>query len=255
MKKLMMLAGMMTGLAAWGAEPLTYVALFRVEAANMDAFLAAGKEYVPVLDKLMNDGVLTAYGMDQDILHHPTRLNVAFWYTTANYANLEKVEKEIEAFQAKSPALMKKTAALTDMTKHTDIIVRSIEGNWSKAASCKTPVSLFSQNTIRPGKQSEYLEAYRKYQKPVLEKLVANGAICAYQLDVEDMHTMGPGVSWSIILAPNLAAADAVNAAYEDAGRLLSASERSIRRSTMEALVDQSKHEDTMSRAVVFKAK
>lgn len=250
----MMLSAAMTCMAQQ-AEPLSYVALFRVEANNMDAFLAKGKEYIPTMDKLMADGVIAAYGMDQDVLHHPTRLNVAFWYTAANYTNLQKAEEALEAFQARSPQLLKATAALTDMTKHTDIIVRSVEGNWSKASSCKTPVTMFNKSQIREGKQSEFVEAYRKYQKPVLEKLVASGAICSYQLDVEDLHTMGPGVSWSIVTLPNLGAADAVDAAFTDARRLLSASERSIRTNTMASLVDASKHEDSLSKAVVFKAK
>ena len=237
------------------AQPMTAVALFRVEPPNTGAYMAKAKEYIPTLEKLLNEGVLLSYGMDEDVLHHPTRLNVAFWYTVTNYSNLQKAEDAIAAFQAKSPELMKAMAGLTDLSKHQDIIVRSLEGNWSKASGCSNPVSMFNQNTIKAGRQRDFVEAFRSFQKPVLEELVKSGAICFYSLDVEAVHTMRQGTSWIIIGVPNLGAADKVDAAFAEATGKLSASEGAARRQMSADLVEAGKHEDSLSRAVVFKAK
>lgn len=242
--------------AAYGqqAEPLTYVALFRVEPGNTEAFVANGKQYEATLEKLRGEGVLTAYGIDVDVLHRPEVANVAFWYTAKNFAGLEKVEEAIEAFQAKSPELMKATAALTDLSKHRDLIVRSVEGNWANAGKCKTPVSVFNMSTVKEGRMGEYRAFYREAQKPVLDQLIKEGAVCSYSLDVEEFHALPLGTIWSIVVAPDMAALDKVDAAFEAASEKLSKSERDARAAKRRELLDMSKHEDSVSRAVVYRA-
>ena len=236
-------------------EPLTYVALFRVEPANTQAFIERGKEYAPTLDKLLADGVISGYGMDVDVLHNPKALNVAFWYTASNYTNLQKAEDAIGAFQAKSPELLKATSALTDLSKHQDIIVRSIEGNWSKSGACKNPVTSFSTWVVKPGKNREFLNGFRNSQKPVLEQLVKDGTICSYQVDVEDFHSMEPGKTWMIVAMPDMSAMDKVDAAYEAANAKLSAPDRAARAQAFRDLVVPGKHEDSISRAAMYKVK
>ncbi len=237
-------------------QPLTYVALFRVEPGNTAAFLAVAKEYTPTMDKLFADGVITAYGVDVDYLHRPNVSNVAFWYTTNNYANLSKAESEVMAFQAKSPETVKKTAALTDLSKHQDLIMKSLESNHAGAGSCgKTPVSLFNLDLVKPGKMQSYLGAFRSTQKPILDQLVKDGVVCSYSLDVEDFHSMTPGSTWGIVTIPDLAAMDKLDAAFEAAEAKLAAGDRAARQLQRVDQVDLSKHEDSISTSVIYKSK
>ena len=250
-----MTVGLAISTAAEQPQPLTYVALFRVEPPNVEKFLALGKQYVPTLDKLFTDGTLMAYGIDSDLMHRPNQLNVAFWYTVSSYTNLQKAEEAIEAFQAKSPQLMKETAALTDLSKHRDILARSLDRNWSKTGSCKPTVTSFSRVQVKPGKRDDFMADGRKYQKPVMDQLVNDGAMCSYSVDVEDVHTVDPGTVWVIMSFPNLGSMDKLDQAFDAANAKLSASERTARTQARREIVDMSKHEDSLARNIVFRSK
>lgn len=237
------------------SEPLTQVALFRVDADKTGAFVEKGREFIPVMDKLMADGALLAYGMEVDLLHHTSEPNVAFWYTAANYTNLEKAEKAITEFQGKSPDLMKSLTALTDLNKHSDIIVRSLESGGASNSGCGTPVNSFSRFRLKPGKQKQFLEMFRANQKGVLDALVKGGAVCGYSFDVEDVHTIEPGTVWIIVSTPDLASWDKLDAAFEAEEAKLSAADKAIRENTWRDVQVDGTHRDSVSRVVFMKSK
>jgi len=251
----LMFAASAAVLQAQQSEPLTYVALFSVSPGNTESFVTKGKEFVPTLEKLHSDGVITAYGIDVDILHQPGTSNVAFWLVTGNYAGLQKAQEAIDDFETRSPELMKSLSALSDLSKHADLIIRAVDGNWSNASSCKTPVNAMSMNFVKPGKGREYVAAFKDFQKPVLDQLVKDGTLCFYELDVEDVHSVPMGTSWTILAAPDMASMDKVDAAFEAANAKLSASDRAARSYMRGELTDPGKHRDSLSKSVVYKAK
>ena len=69
------------------------------------------------------------------------------------------------------------------------------------------------QRPDKPGKDEEFLEAYRRYIVPVYEKLLADGAIVAYQLDWEYNIENAPGRFFSVAITRDAEGLDKVRMA------------------------------------------
>jgi hypothetical protein len=54
---------------------------------------------------------------------------------------------------------------------------------------------------------------------PLLEKLLADGAILEYEVDTEAIHTDDPGTFWIVFIATNADGLDKFNAALRDASK------------------------------------
>lgn len=248
-------AGLLMGQGQKKPEPLTYVALFQVEMKNIGGFIDKAKQFTPVMDKLLADGTIRAYGLEIDHLHQTRGPNVAFWYTAPNYTNLDKAETAVNEFIGKSPELMGEMSTLHDTSKHIDLLVRSLESGGAKNAGCDKPLNSFSEYQVKPGKMQDFLKMFRERQKPVLDALVKDGTLCSYSFDVEDVHSMPMGRVWIITSTPDMAAWDKMDAAFEAAEAKLSASEKSIRQNTWRDAHEPSAHRDSVSKIVFMNSK
>src|SRR5271157_2374499 len=85
-----------TTLSAQEYKYLTSVASFKVAPGKDAAFVEKGKAFTATLDKLMESGVVLAYGIDVDMLHVPGENNVAFWVEVPNFDALQKEENAIQ---------------------------------------------------------------------------------------------------------------------------------------------------------------
>jgi DNA-binding Lrp family transcriptional regulator len=236
-------------------KSLTSVATFKVAPDKVDAFVARGKAFVPTLDKLLDAGVITAYGIDVDMLHVPDSNNVVFWVDSPDFTSLAKSEDAIEEFMRANPTVMQDIHSMTDMSTHRDFIVRSWEENHRAVPAGATPVSDFDMVRVKPQRMEEYIELFRKYDKPVLDKLIADGVIYGYTLDTEAVHTMQPGFVWAIVEMPDLGTKDKVRAAYGEAMKKLPDGEQKLLESTYFEMVDFSTHRDNLATSVVFRQK
>ena len=66
----------------------------------------------------------------------------------------------------------------------------------------------------KPGKSAEYRKAWEKYNKPVLDKLMADGVILVYGLAVEDIRTEGSFTHFTWYDMKDLASMDKIRAAF-----------------------------------------
>ena len=92
-------------------------------------------------------------------------------------------------------------------------------------------------------------------QKKKSDKLVADGVIYAYELDTEAVHTTAPGAVWTFVTMPNLAAKDKVNAAFEEAEKMLPEAERNMLDKLYYDIVDSAAHRDSLAVREVYKTK
>ena len=244
-------------LQAQSTPPLTSVSLFKVSPGNINSFVEKGKAFAPALDKLMASGVITGYGIDVDILHDPAAQNVVFWVSAPNFAAVAKSNQAIDDFLKANPALAKEIYSLTDMATHSDLIVQSLETRQSQkpVPAGAVPVTDFDMVALKPGKTQEYLALFRKYDKPVLDKLVDDGTIMGYSFDTEAVHTMKPGMVWQIVLMPDLGTKDKVRAAEREAYMKLPEAERNMLDRMSEELTEPGSHRDSLSEGVFFKTK
>ncbi|MGA2186748.1 MAG: hypothetical protein ABSH47_27365 [Bryobacteraceae bacterium] len=244
-----------TTLSAQQYKYLTSVATFKVTPGKDSAFVQKGKAFTAPLDKLMESGVVLAYGIDVDMLHVPGENNIAFWVEVPNYDALAREEDAIEGFMKANPGLMGDLTSMADMTTHRDLVIRTREEGHKSVPPGAQPIGDFDIVRIKPGHMQDFMTMFKKYDQPVYDKLVADGVIYAYELDVEAVHTMEPGLVWTIVTMPNLGAKDKVNAAFDEAEKKLSDGERDMAEKAYMDMVVPGSHRDSLSVSVVYKAK
>ena len=242
-------------LSAQQPKSLIAVASFKVSPGKESAFVGKGKAFEPLLDKLIASGVVLAYGMNVDMLHVPDKNNVEFWVEVPDYAALGKEEKALEEFEKANPALMGDLRTMSDPATHHDLIIGVRESNFGSVPAGSTPVDDFDMVRVKPGRGHEFRELFHKYDKPVLDKLVADGVIYGWELDTEAVHTMEPGLVWVLVIMPDLGAKDKVTAAFEAAYKSLPESEQSSLDKQYQELIVPGSHRDELALRLVFKTK
>ena len=77
---------------------------------------------------------------------------------------------------------------------------------------------------------------------PLLEKLLADGAIVEYEIDTEAIHTEAPGSFWIDVIVPNAEGLDKLT------GALMNLSKANpMSSAAFESIVDSSAHRDNLS--------
>jgi len=231
---LLMLMSCFTAAAQQAQQPLTFWYEYHVNPGKEDEFLNLVKTVgQPVRDKLMADGVVQAWGVEAPVLRVPGDATHIIWYTAADYAGIEKVDvamreqiAKITEESAKGTASGKKGAPttggpmarmveITDFAKTHDYLTRDLVSGFatSMPPAGTLPYVRTSYVKVKPGKGPEYRKAWEKYNKPILDKLAADGMILAYGLAIEEVRTDGDFTHYTWIATKDMASQDKVRAA------------------------------------------
>jgi len=214
-------------------QPLTFWYEYTVnpgkEADFLDLVKTVGQ---PVRDKLMADGVVMAWGVEAPLLRIPGNATHLIWYAVNDYAGVEKVDTAMRAQIAKldedagKSAVAKKgqkpgagvTARLgeiADLSKVHDYLTRDLVVGFStSSAAGSLPYVRYNFSKVKPGKGSDFRKVWEKYNKPIFEKLAADGVILAYGLSVEDIRTDGDFTHYAWYAVKELGSLDKVRAAF-----------------------------------------
>jgi hypothetical protein len=214
-------------------QPLTFWYEYAVNPGREDDFLDLVKTVgQPVRDKLMADGVVLAWGVETPLLRVPGDTNHAIWYVVADYAGLEKVDSAMRTQIAKlndeatksgvakkgqKPAgtLTARLADITDLSKTHDYLTRDLVIGLSPNSAAGTlPFVRYNFVKVKPGKSAEYRKAWEKYNKPIFDKLIADGTLIAYGLSIEDIRTNGDFTHYVWYAVKDLASFDKVRSAF-----------------------------------------
>jgi hypothetical protein len=215
-------------------QPLTFWYGYTVNPGKEDEFLDLVKTVgQPVRDKLMADGVVLAWGVQSSLLRVPGGRTHYIWYAVADYAGLEKVDTAMRAQianlteeAAKSGAAKKgqkpaaaapmaRLAEIADLSKTHDFLTRDLVIALSSSAPANVlPFSRYNFVKVKPGKAGDYRKAWEKYNKPIFDKLLADGVILAYGLAVEDVRTEGDFTHFVWYDVKDLASFDKVRTAF-----------------------------------------
>jgi hypothetical protein len=194
-------------------QPLTHWSEYAVKPGKEEEFLNLVKTVgQPVRDKLMADGVVLAWGLETSILRGHDSATHAIWYAVADWSGIEKVENAMAAQLAKIAAedakaaeegrkkgaksaggTMARISETLDLDKTKDYVTRDlvfVAGQAMPPAGA-LPYTRYNFTKVKPGRGEAYRNAWDKYNKPVLDKLVADGVILAYGLGVEEVRTSG----------------------------------------------------------------
>jgi hypothetical protein len=180
----------------------------------------------PVRDKLMSEGVITAWGVDVPYFRMPGAPTHTIWYDVAGWDGVEKVQAAMAARFAQldeddrkaAEEARKKNAKpgktfrervdeILDQGKSRDWVLRNLYLNMGSAlpAAGAQPFSRLYSILVKPGMAQEWRTAFDSYIKPTLDKLTESGAISAWALGVEEVKTAGEFTHYVWVLYPNLA--------------------------------------------------
>jgi len=189
----------------------SYVANWQIPRAHWAEMNAANDADKAILDKALADGALIGYGNDESLVHQPDGATHDNWWSSMSMAGLIKVLNQFyDSGNVSSPAL-------DSATRHWDNILVSRYYNWQPGA-WKNGYGHIGSYKLKHDAPDDALDVISKtFVVPVLEKLLADGAIREYEVDTEAIHTASPDMFWIVYVASSPEGLDKVNAAIQDA--------------------------------------
>lgn len=209
--------------AAQEMRPVTYLAEFQLKPDNEADWIKLVRKYDgPMLDKLMAEGTVLAWGVDR--ANRPGRCPIngqegtthLIWIVAADYAGADKVRAGFNAMNT-PPEDVARYLEVANLSNYHSHSLRSILRNVSQAppAAQPRPYRVYSGVKVMPGKDSEWRRLFEKYSRPVLDKLMADGALYGYGVDVQYFHSEDPGWRWVWVVTTDLAAFDKIHATFD----------------------------------------
>lgn len=225
----------------------------------------------PARDKGMAEGYINAWGVEVPLLRQPGGITHLIWFNTNDYAGVEKAVAALGAQIAKidaeaaAPAkgqkpmmsVMQRGVDIYDASKTRDYLIRDLVSGFSTApmTAGDLPYTRYNFNKVKPGQGNAYRAAWEKYNKPVFDKLTADGTLLAYGLAVEDIRTDGDWTHFAWYASKNMAALDKVRDAFLADRARRSQEERDSISAAFAATVDSDAARAVVTRSLIFKAK
>lgn len=240
-------------LAAQQPQPIEYIAALKVKPGSESTLLELVKKYdKPLMDRLMTEGAVLAWGLETVVIHRDGGINYIFWWVTPDYAGMDKVFAGFEEMEGQiTPEDQKRFAETIDPDKHHDHMLRVIHVNINEGPPATLPYTVYSSVKVKRGHGRDWRKLFEKYSQPVFDKLVADGTIHGYGIDVEDFHTEHPGLRWIWIVTTSLAAFDQIDAAFRADRQARSEEERATIRHKFRKVTVGGEHRDFLFRRVL----
>jgi hypothetical protein len=215
----------------------TYVGFWdipRAQWGDMEKSAAADQK---VLDKAISGGSIVGYGHDLNLVHTPDGPTHDDWWSSMSMAGLLGV---LDQFYQSGNATV---PVLASATKHWDNILVSRYYNWH-SGSWKGLYTHGSAYKLKADAPSDAVDMLSKGMiVPLMEKLLADGAIHEYEVDTESIHTQAPGTFWVFYLAANADGLDKANAALREAQKA-----SPLHGAAFVSMVDLAEHRDFLVR-------
>jgi hypothetical protein len=255
-------------------QPLTFFYQYNVVPGKEEEFMDLIKTVgAPVRDKLMAEGVVLAWGMETPVLRFPNGATHLIWFSVADWSGVEKVLNGMEAQlqklaaeeskrtesahaakQKPAPTTAERTREVFDMTKTRDWLARDIVSNFApQPAPGVLPMTRYNFVKVKPGKAAEYRRAWEKYNKPVYDKLIADGAVLAYGLSVEEVKTDGDFTHFIWIGTRDMGAFDKIGPAFAADRARRSEEERNAIMELFANLTEPDKARSVVTRSRIFR--
>ncbi|MGA2428336.1 MAG: hypothetical protein ABSH13_07530 [Candidatus Acidiferrum sp.] len=162
----------------------TFVSYWAVPRAQWTDFEKAQEQTAALLEHLVADGTLVAWGSSAALVHTEDGYTHASWFVSTTQSGLTKT---LEALRTAS-----RSQALAGTTKHEDLMLHSI-AHGGKTARATSGIIRVSYWRAKPGRGDDLESFFKKYIQPDLDAGVADGSILMYNFDSEVIHTDAPG--------------------------------------------------------------
>ena len=221
------------------AKPPIYVyvgqwAIPRAQWADMEKSRA---DDLGILQQAMTSGTIVGYGDDTILVHQPDQPTHDDWWVSMSMAGLMNVLDQFYKSGSSSRSV------LESATKHWDDILISRYYNWHPG----TLKGAYSETSVYKLKPTADADSFNilctAVFVPVMEKLLAQGAIQEYDIDTEAIHTEAPGMIFVNFIAANADGLDKVRAAVQQMTH-----DNALFAPAFDSMIDFSAHRDYLSR-------
>jgi hypothetical protein len=162
----------------------TFVSFWAVPRAQWNDFERANAQSIAILEKLVADGTLVAWGYDVTLVHTEDGFSHSNWFVSETQGGILKT---LQALQSVS-----RTPQLSAATKHRDYMLHSV-GHGGKTAQTTSGYIRVAFWHAKPGRGDDMEQFFKKYIQPDLDAGVADGSVLMYNFDTEVIHTDEPG--------------------------------------------------------------
>jgi hypothetical protein len=216
----------------------TYVSYWAVPRAQWANFEKSQEQSYSVLERLVADGTVIAWGSGAALVHTEDGYTHAEWFVSNNQAGITKTLESLRAVSA--------TQALSDSTKHMDRMLHTIV-HGGKTARTTSGYLRLAFYEAKPGRGDDVEHFFKKYVQPDEEAGVTDGSVLMYNFDTEQIHTDAPG---GYILAVLYAKDDDL-----DKGNAIWAAHTKENRDEFGAMLETQAHRDGLFRIIAFQHK
>lgn len=225
--KMLFVAGL-AAMAALSASPVraqagdkekpvvyTYVAQWAVPRAEWPAYEKSNAATKQQMDKLVADGTISGYGWFKTVVHQEGAPTHGDWFSASSLANIMKA---LNSVMSQSGAAAETQNKILAVSKHWDYIISSREYGFHPGTYENTYLRVGTYK-VKSGEGENARKAISSYIVPILEKLLADGAIHFYSIDREVIHTGDPGEVDAVVITNGAEGLDKFYAALEDGGK------------------------------------
>jgi hypothetical protein len=215
----------------------TYVSNWTMPRAHWAEMEKQAVANAKLFDKAVASGGLVAYGDDENLIHQPDGDTHDTFWSAMSMAGILNVLDELHKTGASTASV------LNNATKHSDALYVSRFYNW-KSGSMKGAYTHGASYKLKAEAPDDAVQTLSKaFIVPLLEKLLAEGTIQEYEVDVEAIHTQTPGTFWVFWIAPTAEGVDKVNAALTETLKA-----QPLAGPALDSMVDYAPHRDQLAR-------
>ena len=190
-----------------------------------------------MMDKALADGTIVGYGADLTLIHQPDGPTHDSWWSSMSMAGVLNLLDQIYKSGGAT------TPVFANAKTHFDSLFVSRYYNWH-SGTWKDAYTRVASYKLKPDAPNDAVDTLSKNLfVPLLEKMLADGAIHEYEIDTEAIHTEAPGTFWVAIIAANGEALDKFNAAVRDGGKA-----NPLIGPALSSMVDFTPHRDYLAR-------
>jgi hypothetical protein len=215
----------------------TYVSNWTLPRAHWAEMEKQAATNAKTFDKAIGSGGLVAYGDDENLIHQPDEETHDTFWSAMSMAGILNMLDELHKTGASTASV------LNNATKHSDALYVSRFYNW-KSGSMKGAYTHVASYKLKADAPDDAVEMLSKgFIVPLLEKLLAEGTIQQYEVDVEAIHTQAAGKFWVVWIAPAAEGVDKVNAALAETLKA-----QPLMGPALDSMVDFTAHRDELAR-------
>jgi len=220
----------------------TYVSEWSVPRAMWEEFLKNETLEAEMYKKAVTDGTLTSFGSYTVLNHSEEGATHGTWFSSGSMASILKFLEELQSAPGTS-------AAPLLVAKHWDHIFQSRNYNAQSGAFTNGYLRVGTWHP-RAGSKDADGKVVKSTIVALCEKLMADGALHAYQIDEEAVHTSDPGTLFFGLVMNGGEGLDKFNAALEEAQK-----SNSVAWAGFGAAIETVGHRDMLARVTAMSHK